>query len=100
MLPDFGRHPVPVLIDVGPTTVVVRSPAPSLIRNPCEPDPSVIRPVAVTIRGPVRGSVTGAPAVAIVRNVLPLAVVIEVVHASDVAISGDVLMADRPLICF
>jgi hypothetical protein len=39
---NIARHPVPTSIHVSPTTVVVRSPAPSFIGNPSEPKRVII----------------------------------------------------------
>src|SRR5258708_11578379 len=77
------RNPEPFIRSVRPTTVMVRSIAPGLVRNPGQ----TVR----IVRGPVTGLVGSPtivhprmPAVAIVAYVLPIAIVIEVIDARNV----------------
>src|SRR6266478_9125259 len=83
---------------MSPTAVVIRSPSPSLVGNPCEPERVIIRPVTVTVWSPIRGSRARAPALTIVGHVLPVAFIIKVFDAGYLGIFGDVLIAGRPAI--
>src|ERR1051326_4678019 len=84
--PHRPRPPCPTGTIGEPTTVVIRSPAPRLIPNPCPAVIRLINPVAVPIRSPVIRLVRN-PHVAVIWNVLPSAVRVQILR-SGVATVG------------
>ena len=79
------RHPAPASADFRPAAIVKWSKAPGFVFHPgptprCDPNP-----MSVAVRRPSDGDTRGEPHISIIGGVSPLAIVIEVVIADNVA---------------
>src|ERR1700693_4590159 len=82
---DRSRPPAPVPAINEPASVVIRRPAPRLIRNPGPAIVGLIHPAAIAIRRPT-GAFRGKPHAAVVGDVRPLTVRIQILRARVVGI--------------
>src|ERR1700722_276955 len=86
------RPPAPIPAIDEPASIVIWSPAPGLVGNPCPAIVRFIHPTAVAIRRPTRGF-RGKPDTPIVGNVAPLTIGVQILRARVVGIG--VLPASR-----
>jgi len=77
------RHPVPLVANVGPSSIVIRRIAPRFVRNPGGAIGIIVGPVTLLIRRPA-GLNPRPPRVTITIDRLPITVIIQVVNARDI----------------
>jgi len=92
--PVAARHPDPTeRVVMMPAAVMVRQPAPGIIRDPGPAPPVGIAPVSVAIGGPSRSVDGGRPAIAIVGDVIPAAVAVQIIHpVAHTRIAGQIAL--------
>src|SRR5262249_16282424 len=79
--PSWSRHPAPTCSNISPASIVEGRETPSSIVDPCPAPSSNPEPAPVGIGGPACSADGGRPHRAIVRCVLPAAVLCEIVSA-------------------
>src|SRR5262249_21620385 len=84
--PHRSRSPTPITAGVNPPTVVERRKTPRRVVYPRPAPRAYIAPVAVAVRRPVGRNIVGCPNVAVLRILLPSAVVVEVAVADHIAV--------------
>src|SRR2546428_6366937 len=81
-----SRPPVPLVFPIYPAAIVVRRPAPRLVRDPSPAIVGIPGPAAVAVRSPIPTFVR-LPHVAVIRDLGPAAVAVEVLCARVIAVS-------------
>src|SRR5260370_38898978 len=77
--------PAPPAREIVPAAIVERSKSPRLIVNPSPAPRSNPVPIAVAVRSPVHRNMARIPNVAVFWLIAPIAIVVEIVVADDVA---------------
>src|SRR5690242_2380386 len=78
-----SRHPTPEAANNNPASIVEGSKAPGSVVNPGVAPGSDVNPVPGVIRSPAGGSFLRKPNVAVLGNLAPAAIVVEVLVADD-----------------
>src|SRR6185295_12637146 len=81
----FG-DPIPLVPHVGPAAIVIWRIAPWLTGNPGWPIGIIVGPLTLLIRDPA-GVNSRSPGIAVTINVLPVAVVVEIVQTRNAGVS-------------